>query len=318
MGPTGSGKTQLSLLLAKCLKAEIISADSMQVYRGMDIGTAKPSRSERRRVRHHLLDIVSPRFHFSVAEHRRRALGALKKCRAPVALVVGGSGLYVQSLWKGISDLPGASARLRKQLEKESDEFGSHFLHAKLKKIDPLRADSIHPNDGRRIIRALEIALVSGQKPSEGRRRVKGLEELGYSIRIFGIHRDRSELYERINERVKAMFRQGWVNEVKRLKRIGFSKTAGQALGYREILQRLCETATSGPFGPKARREGGRNNLKNSSHELIRIIQTRTRQFGKRQLTWFRREKGIEWIPWHRGESARNVCDKIMSAYGKR
>ena len=302
MGPTGSGKTELSLQLARRLNAEIISADSMQVYQGMDIGTAKPSQTARKRIPHHLIDSVSPRASFSVFQYRQRALQAIKKIikKNRLALVIGGSGLYVETLWKGISDQPGADAGLRKQLQREAKRDGLGLLHQKLKNIDPARARVIHPNDAQRIIRALEIALPSGRKPSGDARRKGGLEELGYSVRFFGIHRDRSELYQRINQRVEQMFRKGFLQEVKRLKPRGFSKTAAQALGYKEILESFQNSSTP------------------TRQDFVLLIQKRTRQFAKRQLTWFRREKAIEWIDWGPRASVRNVCDKIMALYGQR
>jgi len=297
VGPTGSGKTELSLLLAKRLGLEIVSADSMLVYRGMDIGTAKPTRTERRRIPHHLIDLISPRTKYSVYAHRQRAFKAIEGIlsRGKVPLVIGGGGLYVGALWKGISPHPGGDERLRRRLEKEVQTKGLSFLYARLRKIDPKRAEAIHPNDQRRILRALEISEMTGKKPSEWHRDQKSLTDLGYHVLVFGIERERSELYERINARVIQMFRKGFVQEVKRLKKRGFSSTAKQALGYREILESLPQSKSS-----------------KRDHELIGVVQKRTRQFAKRQLTWLRREKEIQRIPWAKQESARSVCDKII------
>ena len=296
VGPTGSGKTQLSLCLAKRLGAEILSADSMLVYRGMDIGTAKPSREDRKRVRHHLINLVSPRRNFSVYEHRELALEAtesiLKRGRLP--LVVGGSGLYVSAIWKGLSPHPGANMKLREKLNQIVKEESLEGLYRELERMDPHRAKQIHPNDRRRILRALEIAQTSGRTPSEWYRKRISLEDLGYSVKVIGVARDRRNLYDRINRRVESMFRKGLLQEVERLKRRGFSKTARQALGYREIL----DSKGAKPF-------------------LKELIQRRTRQFAKRQLTWFRREKDIHWVRWERDEAAGRVCGKIMSEIRK-
>ena len=295
VGPTGSGKTQLSLSLAKRLGAEIISADSMLVYRGMDIGTAKPSPSDRKKIPHHLIDLISPRGHFSVYEHRARALRATEDIhkREKVPLIVGGSGLYVNAIWKGLSPQPGADPKLRKQLSKLAEEKGWGFLYEQLRRVDPERAQGIHPNDRRRIGRALEIAKLSGRKPSESYKERTALEDLGYSVRVFGILRSRRVLYDRINRRVESMFRRGLLQEVKRLRRRGFSTTAREALGYREVLEDLKK---------------GENKV---TAELVEKIQSRTRQFAKRQLTWFHRVKEIQWIPWASEEPVAAVCDKI-------
>ncbi len=296
VGPTGSGKTELALILAKRLGAEIISADSMLVYRGMNIGTAKPSLDQRRKIRHHLIDITSPRSNFSVYRYRREALRAIRDIlkRGKIPLVVGGSGLYLEALWKGLSAPLGGETKVRKELQKTADSKGISYLYDQLKKIDPVRAKKIHPNDRRRIIRALEIAKISGKTPSEWYETRESLQDLGFSVRAFGVLRDRSELYQRINRRVEKMFHQGFLEEVKRLKKSGFSRNAAQALGYREILTNLKKETLSKP-------------------ELIALIQTKTRQFAKRQLTWFGREKDIEWIEWVGGkESASKICDKII------
>lgn len=296
VGPTGSGKSELALALAKRLGSEIISADSMQVYRGMDIGTAKPTRKDCQRVPHHLLDLVSPKTSFSVYPYRAKGLRAIEAIhrKKKIPLIVGGSGLYVEAIWKGLSDHPGADRKLRGRLAEAAERKSAVFLYQRLRAIDPTRACEIHPNDRRRIIRALEIAELSGKRPSDGQGSRVSLENLGYSVRIFGIARDRADLYERINHRVEAMFRKGFIKEVKRLRKAGFGMTARQALGYREILQSLER---------EEKILGG---------ELLPLIQCRTRQFAKRQLAWFRREKAIEWIPWKPGESAKAVCDKIV------
>jgi len=307
VGPTGSGKTELSLCLARRLGSEIVSADSMLVYKGMDIGTAKPTLAERRKVSHHLIDLVSGRSNFSVYLHRKRALQAMEKIvrGGRIPLVVGGGGLYVDAIRKGLSAIPGKGSKISAPRGRNSRGVSLSLLYERLRKMDPKRAQKIHPNDRRRIMRALEIAQLSGKRPSDWYRRRRSLEDLGYTVLVFGIERDRADLYERINRRVEAMFKKGFLPEVKRLKRRGFSKTAGQAVGYREILDYLnCRGGVTPPG------EKGRGDL--APTFLISLIQQHTRQLAKRQLTWLRREKEIRWIPWRAGESAARVCDKIM------
>ena len=286
----------------------------MQVYKGMDIGTAKPSTAEQKKIRHHLLDLVSPRSSFSVYQYRKHALEALNEItrRERVPLVVGGSGLYVSTLWRGNSAPGGRIAAFREKLARLAREKDPHFLHERLKKINPRRAGELHPNDERRIIRALEIAEFSGKPQS----RQPSLEDLGFSVRIFGIGRERAELYERINKRVEAMFRKGFVKEVARLRKSGISKTAKQALGYREVLAVIASPPLKQWRAKQSRFEIASSALgppRNDGAGLIPLIQRNTRHFAKRQLTWFRRMKEIEWIPWKPGEPVAAVCDKILT-----
>ncbi|MBI4115428.1 MAG: tRNA (adenosine(37)-N6)-dimethylallyltransferase MiaA [Candidatus Omnitrophica bacterium] len=296
VGPTGSGKTELSLCLAKRLGCEIISADSMLVYKGMDIGTAKPAEADRRKIPHHLIDIVSPRKNYSVHLHRKLALETIEQIlkRGRIPLLVGGSGLYVDAIWKGLSRHPAGNPKLRAQLNREADKKGLPFLYRRLKSLDSAQAGRIHPNDRRRVIRALEIIKLSGKTPSEWYQKRESLEDLGYSVRIIGIQRDRVNLYERINSRVEKMFRKGLIEEVKRIKKKGFSRTARGALGYQEVLDYL------------------RHETKSTWGELSLLIQKKTRHFAKRQLTWLRRQKEIRWISWPEGEGISPICDKIV------
>lgn len=310
LGPSGSGKTELSLCLARRLGCEIVSADSMLVYKGMNIGTAKPNKLERKKIKHHLIDLVSPRVNFSVYRYRKLALSVidsiLKRHRIP--LVVGGGGLYAAALLKGLSGPFQESGLRNNQFRRRLENKTTVFLYSKLKEMDPVRAAQIHPYDRRRITRALEIASLSGKTPSEWYRERESLQDLGYQVKVIGIHRDRTDLYERINQRAKKMFRLGFVSEVKRLKREGFSKTAGQALGYKEILGYLDKRR--GGVSPPIK---GRGDLAPTS--VVQSIQQHTRHFAKRQLTWLRREKEIRWVEWDRGESARSVCDKIVREF---
>lgn len=279
VGPTGSGKSKVALCLAKKLNSEIISCDSMQVYKGMDIGTAKPSLSERRYVPHHLIDLFAATTECSVFRHRELALKAvnhiLKRGKTPI--LVGGSGLYIRALLDGIAPQPGKRAAIREKLTEQLERYGSPKLYARLKRIDSLRAKAIHVNDERRIIRALEIWECSRKRPSDWARETKGFGLPGVQLWVFGLLRDRKELYERVERRVDQMMARGWIEEVQELARKGLSKTARAAIGYQEILQYL---------------QNGKQ-----LEATVLEIKKRTRHLVKKQMTWFRRDPRIRWIP---------------------
>jgi tRNA dimethylallyltransferase len=300
VGPTGSGKSELALALARKLDGEIISCDAMQVYRKMDIGTAKPTSKEQKTIPHHLINLISPKSECSVFKHRELALDVIRKIKSKkrLPIVAGGSGFYIKAILDGISPQPGQESAIRKALEAEAAKRGISYLHARLKKIDPKRASKIHPNDKRRIIRALEIFKLSGKKQSEWhKKKSDSLESQGFKPVIFGIEREREELYSRIEERVERMFRAGWVNEVKRLRRVGFSKTAGAAIGYRQILEHLR----------------GEKTLEEAKAE----IKKRTRQYAKRQLTWFRYEPRIRWISVSGSRFVPKAAQSIIREFKK-
>jgi len=280
VGPTAAGKSEVGLLLAEALAGEIVSADSMQVYRGMDIGTAKPSPEERARVRHHLIDIIDPDTPFSVADYRARADAALaaiwEEGRLP--LLVGGSGLYVRALIDELSfPLAPPNAELRRRLAQQAREEGVGALHARLATIDPEAAVRIHPNDAKRIIRALEVHALTGQPIS----RLQSLDrrfQARYNTRQFGLTRPRPELYRRIEERVDRMLAAGLVEEVKTLLARGCTAdlVAMKGLGYAQIAEHLRGAC--------------------SLEEAVARLKRDTRRFAKRQLTWFRRDPRIVWI----------------------
>lgn len=297
VGPTASGKSRIALELAKDLDAEIISADSMLVYKGMDIGTAKPSKPEREKIPHHLIDIVAPSRNFSVFEFRKRALKEIAAIsrRGKLPLIVGGSGLYVRVLLQGLAEQPGADLKLRKKLKDEIKKKSLAVLYKRLQKKDPLRAGQIRPEDERRIIRALEIAEKSKKKPSSLFGKEKGLEDLGYRPLVFGITKDRAELYKDIEQRVDLMFEKGLVAEVRNLMKKRLSRTAGQAVGYKEVI-----AALKGQYSLEKARE---------------LVKIGTRHLAKRQWTWFKREQGIQWFMWEGGESAKNFAAKVLEAY---
>lgn len=295
VGPTASGKSKIAIELAKSLGGEILSADSMQIYRGMDIGTAKPSLREQQAVQHHLIDIVSPSRSFSAFDYREHALQKIREIleRDKLPIVVGGSGLYVRALLQGFSGQPGRSAKCRKNLAWEAKHKGLNTLFKRLQKIDPAAAKKINPHDQKRIIRALEIHRLSGKRASEWRGERERLYDLGYGPIVIGIAKDRQVLYGEINARVDQMFRKGLVNEVRKLSKGKFSKTAAQAVGYKELRLAL----------------GGKMSLE----EAKELIKRNTRRLAKRQITWFKRESGIEWVFWSKGEDSSNTAEKIAA-----
>ncbi|MFA5038924.1 MAG: tRNA (adenosine(37)-N6)-dimethylallyltransferase MiaA [Candidatus Omnitrophota bacterium] len=276
-GPTGSGKTEAGLALAGLMPCEFLSADSMQVYKGMDIITDKLPRAIRSKKPYHLLDIVPPFREFNVAAYCRAASRAVslivKKKKIPV--VVGGTGLYVRSLIHGIFEKGGRSDAAREQLLKTLEKEGSDALHERLARVDPEAAARIHPRDSRRILRALEVYETTQKPISELRKQGKGLAQ-GYDARVFGLRRSREDLYERIDRRVDDMMASGLLDEVRRLLKTRLSRSASQCIGLKEI-QGFFE---------------GRYGLE----EAIGLMKRNSRRLAKRQLTWFRAEPGIEWI----------------------
>ncbi len=285
LGPTGVGKTGLSLTMAEHLKTEIIGADSMQVYRFMDIGTAKPSVEERAAVRHHVIDIIDPWERFSTGQYIKSAGLIIDRLigEGKIPLVVGGTGLYIKAMTRGIFAGPSADWTLRHSLEeRESKDPGS--LHAYLQALDSNAASRINATDIRRIVRAVEVCLRGGRSISE--LHAASTRPLPYEFLKIGITRDRSELYRMIEERVDLMIRQGLVGEVKAvMARIEAHGGAGyditklssmQAIGYKEIALYL-----SGEIG---------------IDEAVHLVKKRTKMYAKRQYTWFRKEEGIHWV----------------------
>jgi len=287
IGPTASGKTELSIKLAKKLNAEIISCDSMCVYKGMDMLTSKPPKSIRQEVRHYLIDIIPPVKEFSVAGYRKMALKAIddifKRGRTP--LFVGGSGLYVKAVIDGLFSSAKKDLKFRKKQEALSKKYGKNYLYKKLQKIDPKTAQKIHPNDLRRVIRSLEIYHTEKTVPSEIKAKT---EPLKYDFKILGLKIDRQELYKNIDNRVEEMFKHGIIEEVRRLSRQKLSITAKKALGYNEVLGYL-----KGIY---------------SLEEAKELLKKNTRHFAKRQLTWFKPDKRIEWITPNFTNSAFRLC----------
>lgn len=280
LGPTGVGKTGASILLARALDTEIISADSMQIYKGMDIGTAKPSAKQREEVRHHMIDIVEASETYSVGRYIEEVVPVIdslhKKGKIPI--IVGGTGLYIKAITRGIFSGPSADWKLRDELNAlEEEQAGS--LYSYLQELDPEAASKIMPSDTRRIIRAIEVCLKTKQAISELQKKLT--RPLPYEFIKIGLTRDRKELYKIIEERVDEMIKAGLVDEVKNLIH-PFSHSPGhqlssmQAIGYKEIAMHLNDKI---PF-----------------EEAVRLIKRNTKHYAKRQFTWFKKEEGIHWI----------------------
>jgi len=277
LGPTATGKSRLAMELALRFGGEIISADSMQVYRYMDIGTAKPSEEERRRIRHHLIDIRNPDEEFTVAEFKEcaeRAIAMITQ-RGRLPLLVGGTGLYIRALLEDYTFPRGPrDEKYRQGLWSRARAEGPQALHRELAAIDPEAAARIHPNDVRRIIRALEVYRYTGKPLSESADRRPGR----YNCVKIGLYADRTLLYSCIDKRVDAMMEAGLLDEVRRLRDMGYgySLTSRQALGYKELLAYLA----------------GQDTLA----EAVQKIKRETRKFAKRQTTWFKRERDVYWF----------------------
>ena len=276
VGPTASGKSSVALAVAEQLgrsgaTIDLISIDSMQVYRGMDIGTAKPSAEEQSRVRHHLIDLVDPSEEFTVAQFQ----AAYRAIDAPRALLVGGTGLYHRAVIDGL-DLPGEWPAIRRRLEAEADEHGVASLHARLEEVDPAAAAKIEPTNLRRVVRALEVVAGSGRRFSSFGPGLEAYPPNG--IPQIGLRWDRPVLAARIEQRVHQMIDAGLPAEVERLlaRPGGLSRTAAQALGYKELIDHLAGSATL--------------------DEAVEQIVVRTRQFAVRQLRWFQRDPRIAWV----------------------
>jgi tRNA dimethylallyltransferase len=272
-GPTGSGKSELGLTLAERLGAEIVAMDSMTLYRGMDIGTAKPAAADRRRVPHHLVDVLEPWESASVAWWLGRALERCQDIqgRGHRVLFVGGTPLYLKALLRGLFDGPPANAEIRRRLETEAAVLGKQALHDRLAQLDGQTAARLHPNDQRRVIRALEVFETTGRPISDFQQQwSRQIDSADSSARCLWLDLPRSELYARINARVQRMIDGGLVDEVRVLRKLRqpLSKEASQALGYKELFAYL----------------DGQTTLE----QAIQCIQTRTRNFAKRQITWLR------------------------------
>ncbi len=279
-GPTAVGKTALSIKLAKAIGGEIISADSMQVYRYMDIGSAKIKQEEMDGVPHHLIDILMPEEEFNVYIFKMLAKKALAGIyqRGHIPIIAGGTGFYIQALLYDIDfKSEEENKKIREELERIAKEKGNHYLHEKLKEVDSASAEEIHENNVKRVIRALEYYALN-KKPISEHNKEQKQKDSAYNSCYFVLNDDRARLYERIDKRVDLMLEEGLVAEVQKLKEMGYHKNmvSMQGIGYKEILSYL---------------EG-----ECSLEEAVYLIKRDSRHFAKRQLTWFRREKDVLWI----------------------
>lgn len=279
MGPTASGKTALSVELAQQLNAEIISVDSALVFKGMDIGTAKPTVEERAGIAHHLIDILGPAESFSAGAFRTRALELMAEitARGKLPLLVGGTMLYFNSLFYGLAELPTADIELRKQLDAETNRIGKAAMHAKLQAVDPAAAARIHPNDPQRVQRALEVQILSGKTITQLHNEANA-EQIPYQqIKLIVAPRDRSVLHKKIAQRFKEMLQQGFVAEVEALYHRGDlteQMPSVRAVGYRQVWAYLAGEI--------------------NAQEMQKLGIIATRQLAKRQFTWLRRETDAE------------------------
>lgn len=279
-GPTAVGKTELSISLAKKINGSIISADSMQVYKYMDIGSAKITKEEMCGVKHYLVDELMPEEEFNIYRFKEMALKALEEIYAEgkIPIIVGGTGFYIQGLLYDIDfSETAADETYRKEMEDYAGKNGAHALHELLREVDPESCDAIHENNVKRVIRALEYYHQTGQKISDHNKKERE-KQSPYNFAYFVLNDIRENLYARIDKRVDLMVEKGLVDEVKRLKDMGYTPdmVSMQGLGYKEILWYLDNRCTL--------------------NEAVETIKQETRHFAKRQLTWFRREKEVVWI----------------------
>lgn len=293
-GPTASGKTALSIGLAKAFSGEVVSADSMQIYRGMDIGTAKPTAAEMEGVPHHMLDVAEPGESYSVSRYAREAAACvddiLRREKQPI--VCGGTGLYIDGLLRGTEYQPcGVDLGLREALEEQWQQAGPAAMMARLAQADPESAARLHINDKRRILRALEVYLATGETITAHNLRTQAVTPRYEAVQLGLCTEPRAILYGRIDRRVDQMLDQGLAQEVRRLQQEGrLVGTAAQAIGYKEMLDYLA----------------GRVPLEQAA-ELIR---QKSRNYAKRQLTWFRRKQEIRWITYNRPEMAGAILQE--------
>ncbi len=294
VGPTAVGKSRVAVEVAKAFETEVLTADSRQVYRGMDVGTDKPLPEERQGVPHRLIDLVNPNESFNTGLYRRQAIDEIERlhrgCRLP--LVVGGTGLYVRTLLKGLCEAPPADPLVRAALRQEAKGQGHDRLYAQLVVVDPVAAARLHPRDESKVIRALEVYRLSGRRMSEFQQE-HGFAERPFSALIIGLNRDRNTLYRRIEERIDWQLAHGLIEETKQLLAQGYQRdsAAMKGLGYRHVAEHLA-----GEYDVA---------------EMVRRFKLDTRHFSKRQMTWFRKEPGIQWLTVEESESAQHTAELV-------
>ena len=295
-GPTASGKTSVSIDLAKRLGGEIISADSMQVYKYMDVGTAKISVEEMQGVKHHLIDVLDPKEDFNIVKFQNMVKSSIEEIvkNGHIPILVGGTGFYIQSIIYDIDfNTEDDNSSVRKKLEEEYDTLGADFMYEKLKKIDSVSAQTIHKNNKKRIIRAIEYFLINNE-PISSHNEVQRKKNSPYDYRFFVLNPPRDILYERINKRVDIMVENGLVDEVKKLREMGLSmeNISMQGIGYKEIIEYLDGEV--------------------SLESAIENIKQNTRHMAKRQVTWFKREKDVIYVDPFSFESNEKIVDYMI------
>ena len=293
-GPTASGKTSLSVALARLYDAEVVSCDSMQIYRGMDIGTAKPTREEMGDIPHHMLDVADPREDFSVSRYCAMAAPIVDDilARGKTAIIVGGTGLYMDALIRGNDFAPCPSTGMREKLEQQADREGMEAMLSLLSSIDPASAEKLHLSDRKRILRALEVYYETGQTITAHNEKTKLIPPRYRPVWFALQDEDRQALYERIDRRVEIMLRGGLLEEIRSLLEAGIPEkcTALQAIGYKEFIAAL--------------------NGECSVEEAAALVQQSSRRYAKRQLTWFRRNDAIHWLTRRTGEGTEEIVAK--------
>lgn len=295
VGPTAVGKSRVAVEVAKAFETEILTADSRQVYRGMDVGTDKPVLEERQGVPHRLIDLVDPDKSFNAGLYRRQAVDEIERLyrNRRLPLVVGGTGLYVRTLLKGLCDAPPADPIVRAALRQESKDQGFDHLYARLVDVDPAAAARLHPRDESKVIRALEVHQLSGRRMSEFQQE-HGFAERPFSALIIGLNRERGALYRRIEERIDWQMAHGLTEETKQLLAQGYRRdsAAMKGLGYRQVAEHLA-----GEYDVA---------------EMVRRFKRDTRHFSKRQMTWFRKEPGIQWLTIKESESVQHTAALVI------
>lgn len=296
LGPTAVGKSRIATHVAKHLDTDVLAADSRQVYRGMDIGTDKPTAEERQAVPHRLIDVVDPSETFNAGWYRRLAMVEIERLYSAGRLpfVVGGTGLYIRTLVRGLCPAPQADPHVRAELKKLKDEQGRDGLYAELTRADPETAARLHPNDESKVIRALEVSRVSG-RPLSTIQAEHGFHETPFSALLIGLERRKETLYRRIEERIDWQLTHGMIEETRLLLGQGYGRELGpmKGLGYRQVAAYLaneCDYA-----------------------EMVRRFKRDTRRFAKRQMTWFRSEAGVVWLSIEGSESYERTAERVIA-----
>jgi tRNA dimethylallyltransferase len=295
-GPTGVGKTSFAIQVAQCFHGEIVGADSMQIYRHMNIGTAKPDAGEMNLVRHHLIDVIDPNEEFDAGRYVKLADEAIEDIlsRGKVPIITGGTGLYIKALLNGLFRSESACIKTLSRLTTELEEKGAHALHEKLAECDPKSADKIHPHDSFRVIRALEVFQTTGKRISD-HQESHGFYSRRYAGLKIGLYMERKELYDRINQRVEAMLDKGLLNEVVSLVERGYSLDLKpmQSIGYKHMAMFIQKEADLA--------------------EAVRLLKRDTRRYAKRQFTWFRKDKDIVWLNPSEMDASKRLIKEFLT-----